>query len=475
MRFVRFFCVILCVIILFQITIGVSAAQAGLPVISGCRSVDAASPLGGSEKLLDTSKAVVVYERTTGTLIYGYNLDDQIYPSSMVKLMTALVALERGDLQETVVVTRTALNSVAIGSVSAGLVRGEEISLENLLYLMMVASANDAAAVIAEHIAGSQEAFAELMNERAEELGCEGTHFTNAHGLHDKENYTTARDILKILEFGLQNEDFSRMFQTVNYSVPATNLSEQRDIETTNNMMTKSKYLDSRVTGGKTGATNQAGRCLAVTAQVGKMEIIAIVMGAKATYSEDGIVVTSFGSFEEMKKLLDHVQENYECRQLFYEDQIIAQYPVSGGSNVAVTPMDSVACVLPKNASQEELTWRYDGAVSGLAAPIAEGTAVTDITVWYQGLCLAQTDLVALHSVGKELDYQEPDDAVLDEQNHGKLLASILAVLLCIVIACVVALVAVRLIRIAVIKARLRRRRKNRRRDRNARMGRTGK
>lgn len=474
MRFGRLICILLCLILVLQPGFTVFGEQTDPSVTSGCHSVDAAAALGGSEKLLDTSKAVAVYERTTGTLVYGYNMDQQIFPASMVKMMTALVAMKYGELTDTVVVTRSALNSVAVGSVSAHLVRGEEISLKDLLYLMMVGSANDASAVIAEHIAGSQDAFAVMMNEMAAELGCMGSHFSNAHGLHDEDTYTTTRDILRIIEFGLQNEVFRQMFETVEYTVPATNLSEERNVVTTNYLMTKSnpsKYYDSRVTGGKTGATNQAGRCLAVTANVGNMELVAIVMGAKPTYSEDGLVVEVFGSFEEMKALLDHIQKTYECRQLFYPDQIIHQYPVNGGSNLAVTPADSVSSVLPKEVKAEELSWRFDTSVGQLQIPVQKGQPITEISVWYQGLCLAQTKLQALHAVGTEPDYLEPDEAVLEEKNHGRLLATIFGVLLGIVVVALLGLLAVRFIRIAIIKAKLRRRRKNRRRNRNARMG----
>lgn len=471
MKFIRTICLSLCFLMLVMPVMRASAEIADVSVSNGCRTVDAASALGGSEKLLDTSKAVLLYERSTNTLVYGYNIDTQIYPASMVKMMTALVALKYGELDAVVTVSRSALNSVAIGSVSAGLVRDEQITLRDLLYCTMVASANDASAVIAEYIGGSQEGFVELMNEMASEIGCTGTHFSNAHGLHDADTYTTARDILRILEVGLADETFKTMFETARYTVPATNKSEAREVMTTNYMMASGKYFDSRVTGGKTGATNQAGRCLAVTADVGEMELIAIVMGAQPSYTEDGLEVTYFGSFEEMDVLLDYAENNFECRKLFYENQVIAQYSVSGGSNVAATPADEAYCVLPKNVTADELLWSYDSTVSTLSVPVAAGQSITPLQVWYNGLCLAQTELVAMTAVQSQLVYQEPDNTdILDEQSHGRLLAAIIGVLLGIVVLFFAGLFAVRMIQTAVIKARIRRRRKNRRRNRNARM-----
>lgn len=473
MRICKTLCLILSVLILFLPLTEISAAEIDLTVVNGCHSVDAALPVGGNDKLVETSKAVIVYERTTGTMIYTYNADQTIYPSSMVKLMTAIVALEQAKMDDVVTVTRSALDSVAIGSVSAGLKRGEEITIGDLLYCMMVASANDAAAVIAEHIAGGQAGFVMLMNEKASQLGCDGTHFSNVHGLHEDDNYTTARDVLKILEYGLSNPEFKAMFETVSYTVPATNKSDPRKIATTNYMMSKGKYYDARVTGGKTGATDEAGRCLAVTADVGDMELVAVVMGAKATYSEDGLSVERFGSFEEMEEILDHVQDHFECRQLYYEGQVIAQYPVSGGRNNVVTmPVSGGYCVIPKNITMNDLTWNYAATVQDLSAPVKAGQIITAMEIWYGDVCLSKTDLVAMNSVAVYEPYSEPQSTTdeKNEQAHGKLLAQILGVVLIAIVVVLVGMFLVRILQMALLKARVRRRRKNRRRNRNARM-----
>lgn len=474
MKFRKMICMVLCLLMTVGMAAAVSAAGDSATGAMGCRGLDAQSALGGSEKMLDTAQAAVVYERNTGTLIYGYNLDRQIYPSSMVKLMTALVALQHGNLEDSVTVTRTALDSVGIGVVSANLVRGEQMTLKDLLYCMMVGSANDASAVIAEYIGGSQAGFVAMMNEMAVKIGLTGTHFSNPHGLHDEQTYTTVRDVLKILDIGLENPQFREMYETVNYTVPATNKTDAREISSTNNMMKSgSKYYDQRVTGGKTGATDAAGRCLTVSAAVADMDLIAIVMGAKATYSADGSYLTKYGSFEEMSALLDYAQDGYECRQLFYESQVIAQYPVANGSNhVVTTPADASFCVVPKGVAAEALRWQYQTTIDGLTAPIARGQPVTTLEVWYGDICLAQTDLVAMNAVGIAAILEE--DRITEhekqEQKHGEVLALILGIVLGVAVLGVVGLFLVRFIQTALIKARVRRRRKNRRRNRNARM-----
>lgn len=471
MKKTRAVCLILCLILALQPAITVRGAEAEG---SSCRTVDAAVALGGSEKIVDTSTAVFVYERRSGTLIYSYNPDGQIYPSSMVKLMTALVALEQGNLDDVCTVSRAALDSVAIGSVSAGLERWEEITLRDLLYCMMVASANDAAAVIAQHISGSQEGFVELMNQKAAEMGCSNTHFSNVHGLHDEQTYTTIRDICKIIDAGLENEEFRAMFQAATYTVPATNKNETRELVTTNSMMTKEetkKYYDERVTGGKTGATDQAGRCLAVTAAIGDMELIAIVMGAKPTYEVEGIVLNTFGSFEEMAQILDYVETNFEYRQIFHADQVISQHSVSGGSNdVATTPVDTLYCVLPIGADADMLTWSYGTGLDGLSAPIGKGQVLSQLQVWYNGVCVAQTDLVAMNAVEEYTPYTGvyEDTEHAQEEKHGEMLAVIFCVILGIVVLIAVAMLVIRLVQDAARRARIRRRRRNRRRNQNA-------
>lgn len=391
-----------------------AAAQTDPSVLNGCHSVDAAKTLAKNEKLLDTSKAVILYERKSGTMIYSWNCDSKVYPSSMVKLMTVLVALEMGNLTDTVTVTRRALNGISGGK----LVSGEQLTFEQLLYMAMVESANDAAAVIAEYVSGSQEGFIKLMNEKAAALGCTGTNFTNTHGLHETETYTTARDLCRILDAALENETFKKLFSTARYTIPATNKNpEPRELVSSNRMILtgNKKYYDPRVTGGRTGFTDEAGRCLAVTAEGNGMELLAIVMGAQQTLEPNGLAVDRFGSFEEMKVLLDHAFENYEYRQVFLENQTISQHPVSGGANDVVTmPKTALSTVLPKEITPEDLTWVYANQSVNLTAPVEKGQLVNAVQLWYNGLCLAQTDLIAANAVpthtGNRL-LPSPDDS----------------------------------------------------------------
>jgi D-alanyl-D-alanine carboxypeptidase (penicillin-binding protein 5/6) len=468
MKFTRFFCLLLTICLAFS---GIPAVQAdNATPVNSCYGVDATSPLDESGKLADTAKAVIIYELTSDTMVYAYNTDNTIYPASMVKIMTALVALEQGDLNELVTVSRAAVNSIKPGSVSANLKAGEQMRLQDLLYCLMVPSANDAAAVIAEHIAGSQEDFVALMNQRAQELGCTGTHYSNVHGLHDDGTYTTARDICRLMDYALENGTLKEMFETKVYTIPATNKASERTIHTTNYMMSTEqvkKYYDERVTGGKTGHTDKAGRCLTATAKVGNMELLTIVMGAKATYEEDGLSLIRFGSFEETSQLLDHIAAKYTLRQLFSQGQPIAQADVvNGAHDASIGPLDTLFAVLPKDTADSDLRWDYDAAT--LTAPIAQNQTVSSLQVWYGNKCIAQTDLVSINAVPIYAAPIIPEITLPKEDDSGSwtTLIIIVGTVITLFVLYFLALILRRSIQNAIQRKRRRRRRMSRRRSR---------
>lgn len=468
MKKIRIICLLLCLLILTQATITANATDAS--VTGGSHSVDAAKPLMADEKLLETAKAVFLFERNSDTLVYAYHADEVIDPAGMPKLMTALIALEKGDLSDVVTVTKKAIDSIGIGTVVAGLAKGEELTLEQLLYLMMVKSANDAAAVIAEHIAGSQQDFVDMMNDRAQEMGCTNTVFTNATGLPDEASGTTARDLCRILDIALENEMFRTLFTAKTYTVPATNKSEARELTTSNLMMLENRknYYDSRITGGKTGATSD-GRCLTFTAEGSGMELIGVVMGAVPTYEVENIVIKTYGSFEESKVLLDHALSQFEYRQIFYPEQAVSQHPVAdGATDVVLSPNREMSAVLPVDLNPEQLSWVYGSVSNSIQAPVNAGEVLSTLQVWYQDTCVAQTDLVAMYDVPV---WQAPNDANKTEDLGNGGSSVVLTVIWVILggIAGIVAIwLAVNAVRRAVIKSRRKRRRREQRRRYNA-------
>ena len=469
----RMICLILSVSLLLSLFSLPALAEENTSVGLGCSTLQAALPLGGSEALLPTADNVILYELNTKTLVYAYRPDDRINPSSMVKIMSALVALENGSLQDMVTVRRETLDSVPIGSVSAGLRRDEEVSLKDLLYCCVVASANDATAVMAEYIAGSQAAFVDMMNEKARALGCRDTFFSNVNGLNDDIQYSTARDLAIITEAALQNETFLEMFTTEKYAMPATNLSEERIIFSTNHMMHEEKvkgYYDARVTGGKTAAATQTKRSLICTADIGTARYLSVVMSADSVMSEDKISVISFGSFLETAQLLDHAQATYEVRQILESSQTYSQHPVQGGENdVTAAPREDVFTVLPLNYEPGTLQFNPTINTMALSAPLQAGTAIGSIRVTYQGIVLADTELAAMFSVPKKDTTIRPaPPAPKDEQQlrNENLLKWLLIGAAAVAGAAVAVFFGIHLVRNARIRSMHRKRKRNRRRSR---------
>lgn len=371
-------------------------------VTHGSHSLDAASAYLGSVKLADNVAAAVLYEVNSDTLMYAWHADERMYPSSLVKILTALLAVEKGDLQASVTVTQEALDTVPYYAASAELQAGEVLTLSDLLYCMMVGSANDAAAVIAMHVSGSIDSFVKEMNAYAQGLGCSESQFTNVHGLHDENQYTTARDMARILAAATKNEQFIKYFSAVNYLVPATNKSAERELSSGNFLMNTDNmqlYYDQRVTGGRTGIAEDGSRCLAASAQSNGMNVVSVVMGAESTFAEDGNTLT-YGSFKETSTLLDACFNGYQVCQILYEGQVLKQSSVSNGENdVLLCSEESVYSVLPANVTTGDLTFKYEDIQESFAAPIERGQVLSAVQVWHGGFCVAQAKLTALNSV----------------------------------------------------------------------------
>lgn len=463
----------ICIILVICLLIG----STPLPALAGnddvsCHTLWADIPLDSSGKKLDTAKSVILYELSTDTLVYGYQPDKQIDPTGLVKLLTVLVALEKGNLDDMVTVHQSTLNTVAVGAVSAKLKAGEEISLRDLLYCVMVSSANDACAVIAAHIGGSQSGFVSMMNAKAQELGCTASNFTNPHGLSSENQYSTARDLAIITHSALQNPLFVEMFAVTGYTVAATNKSEQRELKTTNNMMRQNlANYDERVTGGKPAAATTTDRSMICTAQIGTANYLCVVMNTKGEVSEDGLSIIRYGIFEEMSALLDYAQAGFEVRQILDDSQALYQYDVAGGENgVILRPARDVSVVLPKDCDVEKLGFTHRVDANGLSAPISIGQKLGSITISYGYLIMGSCDLLAMHSVAAQGTSITPSQRVeVDRQEKASLWKQLIvyAAFILLGILAVVALIStlVRAVRNAKIRKEQRRRARNRKRS----------
>ncbi len=437
-------------------------------ITHGCRTLEAQTPLHGSGPLLQYAGSALLYEVNSGTMLYFYNPDQPMDPSSLVKIMTAMLAIESGKMDEMVTVTRSALDSVSTNAVNAHLQPGEQMSLRNLVYCMLVGSANDACAVIAEYLSGSQQGFVDMMNRRARELGCTATVYANPHGLHDPAQTTTARDMARILLVAMELPDYIEICGTAEYTVPATNYSDERFLKTVNKMLDKEHfytYYDRRMTSGRTGTTNEDKRCLAATAEGEEFRYIAIVLGATPVYREDDPnSIRKHGNFEDTYALLNLGFKKHSSSQVLYKGQIVEQYSVSGGANdIVVGPDEDLRCIFPGEADADSLVIRTQMTKYPLTAPIKKGDRVAVMQVWYGNICIAQTDLLAKNSSEVSLELNQQGNGAGTGFDAGALSTAmtLLIVIGVVIVALCIGLFVIRKIRKSARSGRTRRRRRS--------------
>ena len=231
------------------------------------------------------SEAAILIDSKTGQILYEKNAYTKKYPASTTKILTAILAIENCNLNDTVTVTKSAISAVPAGYSSANLIEGEKITIQNLLIVFLVHSANDAGYVLAEHVSGSIDNFSRLMNEKVLSLGCENTHFTNPSGIHDDSHYTTAYDLSLIAKYCMQNETFRNLVSMQTCTIPSTNKSTTRKYSNTNNLIDpSSKFYLKECIGIKTGYTSEARNCLVSSCIKDNLELICVVLDGDLTF-----------------------------------------------------------------------------------------------------------------------------------------------------------------------------------------------
>ena len=271
-------------------------------------------PAKAEETLQLASQAAVLMDADTGVVLYEKNMNEQLYPASITKLMTALLAMEALEPEQVLTVSQTAVNAVPRTSSHIGLLAGERLTVDQALYAIGMESANDAANVLAEAVGGSLEAFAEKMNEKARELGALNTHFTNANGLPDSGHVTTAYDMALITAAALKQEGLANYFSTVNYTLSATNLSSARSFANKDRLLPGGQYYYDGVLLAKTGWTSSAQGTFAAAVRKGQTTLVTITL--KSPLLED--------KYKDTHKLLDYGFSHYSSVNVSGE-QITAQ------------------------------------------------------------------------------------------------------------------------------------------------------
>lgn len=330
-----------------------------------------------------TSIASIVIDAETGQVLYENNAHSVLYPASITKILTALVALEHGDYKSTITMSENAVWGIEEGSSCIGLQVGEKISFESAMYAMMLESANEAALAIAEQVSGSLESFCDLMNKEAAALGCENTHFTNSNGLHDDKHYTTAYDMALITKEALKNPTFIKLTTDLEYTVPATNLNGARPLYQENRMrLEASDYYYPACLGGKTGYTDQAGGTLVTWAEKNGMKLICVDMftpsNAENYVNSSALFDYCFDNFEVVYPFSDfnftdeHKAQAKGCLDAFYN--------ITSENEIELTADTSQRVLLPKNYSADKLVKKLN-----FNATNADNNEIGRITLEYKG------------------------------------------------------------------------------------------
>ena len=355
------------------------------------------------------AKAALLVEAETGTILYDKNAHDELSIASTTKIMSALLifeAIERGELRmdQSVTATASALRGLPEDGSTADIVEGETLTVEQLLYCMLVISANETCNILGETVAGSVDAFVERMNQRAQELGCKNTHFANTTGLTQSGHYSCAYDLYLITREAMTFEDFMTIVNTKSYEIPPTNKTEEeRVLHSTNALISNWRlagYLYSGAQGIKTGSTDAAGQCLVSSAVRGSRTLVSVVLGCEEVKTETG--GTRSESFSETARLFDWGFDNFSARTVLESNELICEVPVALSnevSTVAVHPASNAEAVLPNDLELDQLQRTVTLDNDSVNAPVAAGDQLGTITISYDGVDYVTVPLLAVADV----------------------------------------------------------------------------
>ena len=256
-----------------------------------------------------TATSGMVIDCINGKILYSKNADEKLYPASLTKVLTAIIVVEKCGLQDNVTINQSAIDKVESGYLTANLKTGEVFTVEQLLNLLLISSYDDVANALAEHVAGSEEEFVKMMNEKAKEIGCTNSNFLNCHGEHDTNHYSTAHDMALIANYAVKFEAIRNIAQVTEYGLPATTIytGNDRYFYTSNEMLqTGSKNYYKYAKGLKTGFTTPAGNCLMAYAEKSGLKLVSVTM--KST--------TSNSRYEDSEAILEYAFDTNTIRTI---------------------------------------------------------------------------------------------------------------------------------------------------------------
>ena len=361
-----------------------------------------------AEKITISSGAGLLIERSSDRILFEKNAYEIMYPASTTKILTAIVVLENAELDELATVSKNALETIPNGYVTCNLQIGEELSVKDLMYALMVKSANDAAVVLAEHVGGSVEGFADMMNQKAKEIGCKNTHFVNPNGIHDENHYTTAYDLYLMADYALSFEhtnEFRDFVSRTSYTLPATNLypADDRIFSTTNELIKINNndridnYYYKNALGIKTGHTSQAGYCLVSSSSRDDLEFISVILDGG--FDSRGLSER----YTETIKLFNFGYDNFTLTKIKEAnniiDTIIVEKATKETESLNLLIKDSITVINDKSTDVDKINPDIK-LNENIIAPITKGDVLGTITYTVDDIDYT-SDLIAANDVEK--------------------------------------------------------------------------
>lgn len=346
-----------------------------------------------------TAKAGMLVSMDTGEILYSNNIDQKLYPASITKIMTAILMLEneKYDPEGKVTMTEEVQDMISgTGSSVSNIQVGEEITQLDLLYTVLMASYGDCSLLAAIYYGGSVESFVGMMNEKAEELGLESTHYMNPVGLHDENHYTTVRDIYTLTTYALKNETFKTVCESTRYTIKATNKSAQRVISSTVFLQDNTtSYFYQYAKGVKTGFTDEAGRCLVSTASYNGYNYMCILMNCPTTGEKRY-------EFTESADLYRWAFNNFSFKEVANSTDPVCEMPVELSLDTDFVPLyfeKPFITVLPNEADDSTIIVETKLSADSVDAPVKKGDVLGTADIIYAEQVIGTVNLVAGSSV----------------------------------------------------------------------------
>lgn len=338
-----------------------------------------------------SADASIVIDNKTNKILYSKNENKKMYPASTTKILTAILVIENSNLDDLVTASYDAIMSIPDGYSIANIQIGEQLTVEQLLELLLVHSANDAANVLSEFIGGSTDSFVSMMNNRINELGLSNSHFTNVYGMHNENHYTTAHDLAIIMKYCLKNDTFRKISGQASCSIPSTNKYGTRTYNSTNELLIPNsssyyKYL----TTGKTGFTSQAKECLVSSAYKDDLELIGVVLGSNNRFSDT-------------RAIYDFAYSNYSIKIIANEGDIASNITISNATketeSLNLLLDESIPVLISNSQDISEISPEII-LNDNISAPIEEGSILGKIKYTVAGVTYS-TNIIAEHNVEK--------------------------------------------------------------------------